>query len=36
METEVKLAYENNKKIKELFLEYTEMLVKNDHNFAKL
>ncbi|OOM77343.1 hypothetical protein [Clostridium sp. BL-8] len=35
METEVKLAYENNKEIKELFLEYTEMLVKNDHNFAK-
>ena len=32
---EIKLAYENNREIKELFLEYTEMLVKNDSNFAK-
>lgn len=35
MEMEIKLAYENNREIKELFLEYTEMLVKNDSNFAK-
>jgi len=35
MEMEIKLAYENNSDIKELFLEYTEMLVKNDSNFAK-
>jgi N-acetylglutamate synthase and related acetyltransferases len=35
MEMEIKLAYENNKEIKELFLEYTEMLVKNDENFKK-
>lgn len=35
MEMEIKLAYENNREIKELFLEYTEMLVKNDANFAK-
>lgn len=35
METEIKLAYDNSKEIKELFLEYTEMLVENDSNFAK-
>lgn len=35
METEVKLAYNNNKEIKELFLEYTEMLVKNNPSVAK-
>lgn len=35
MEIEIKLAYDNNKEIKELFLEYTKMLVKNDMNFAK-
>jgi ribosomal protein S18 acetylase RimI-like enzyme len=35
MEIEIKLAYDNNREIKELFLEYTEMLVKNDSNFAK-
>jgi len=28
MEMEIKLGYENNMEIKELFLEYTEMLVK--------
>lgn len=35
MEMEIKLAYQNNREIKELFLEYTEMLVENDANFAK-
>lgn len=35
MEIEIKLAYENNREIKELFLEYTEMLLKNDSDFAK-
>lgn len=35
MQIEIKIAYENNREIKELFLEYTEMLVKNDANFAK-
>jgi len=35
METEIKLAYDNNREIKELFLEYTEMLLKNDLNFEK-
>ena len=35
MEIEIKLAYDYNKEIKELFLEYTEMLVKNDLNFVK-
>jgi N-acetylglutamate synthase and related acetyltransferases len=35
MELEIKLAYENKREIKELFLEYTEMLVKNDSDFAK-
>jgi ribosomal protein S18 acetylase RimI-like enzyme len=35
MKTEIKLAYDNIRDVKELFLEYTEMLVKNDHNFAK-
>lgn len=35
METEVKLAYNNSKEIKELFLEYTEMLVKNNPSVAR-
>ncbi|WP_244834183.1 GNAT family N-acetyltransferase [Clostridium sp. BJN0001] len=35
MEIEIKLAYENNREIKELFLEYIEMLLKNDSDFAK-
>ncbi|WP_459481388.1 GNAT family N-acetyltransferase [Clostridium saccharoperbutylacetonicum] len=35
MEMEIKLAYENKMEIKELFLEYTEMLVENDPDFAK-
>ncbi|MBV4431132.1 GNAT family N-acetyltransferase [Clostridium tyrobutyricum] len=35
MEIEIKLAYDNNKEIKELFSEYTKMLIKNDSNFAK-
>lgn len=35
MKTEIKLAYGNNEEIKKLFLEYTEMLVENDPNFAK-
>jgi ribosomal protein S18 acetylase RimI-like enzyme len=35
MKTEIILAYDNNKEIKELFLEYTEMLVKNDVIFVK-
>lgn len=35
MKTEIKLAYDNDREIKELFLEYTEMLVKNDSNFEK-
>lgn len=35
MRIEIKLAYDNNEEIKKLFLEYTEMLVKNDSNFAK-
>ncbi|WP_160672594.1 GNAT family N-acetyltransferase [Clostridium sp. C8-1-8] len=35
MKIEIKLAYDNDREIKELFLEYTEMLVKNDPNFAK-
>lgn len=35
METEIKLAYDNNKEIKELFFEYTEMLVKNNPSVAK-
>ena len=35
METEIKLAYDNNREIKELFMEYTEMLVKNDLNIGK-
>lgn len=35
MGIEIKLAYDYNKEIKELFLEYTEMLVKNDLNFVK-
>ncbi|WP_415471286.1 GNAT family N-acetyltransferase [Clostridium saccharoperbutylacetonicum] len=35
MKIEIKLAYDNSREIKELFLEYTEMLVKNDLNFSK-
>lgn len=35
MKTEIKLAYDNNKEIKELFLEYTKMLVENDPSFEK-
>lgn len=35
MEMEIKLAYENKMEIKELFLEYTEMLVENDPDFIK-
>lgn len=35
MKTEMKLAYPYKNEIKELFLEYTEMLVRNDVNFAK-
>lgn len=35
MKTEIKLAYDNISEVKALFLEYTEMLVKNDSNFAK-
>ncbi|EKQ56068.1 MULTISPECIES: GNAT family N-acetyltransferase [unclassified Clostridium] len=35
MQIEIKLAYDNNKEIKELFFEYTEMLVKNNPNVAK-
>lgn len=35
METEIKLAYNNSKEIKELFFEYTEMLVKNNPSVAK-
>lgn len=35
MELEIRLAYDNNREIKKLFLEYTEMLVKNDSSFAK-
>lgn len=35
MGMEITLGYEYSSEIKELFLEYTEMLVKNDGNFAK-
>ena len=35
MKKEIILAYDNNEEIEELFKEYTEMLVKNDSNFAK-
>jgi GNAT superfamily N-acetyltransferase len=35
MEIEIKLAYDSDHEIKELFLEYTEMLVENDPGFAK-
>jgi GNAT superfamily N-acetyltransferase len=35
MEIEIKLAYDNNKEIRELFFEYTEMLVKNNPSVAK-
>lgn len=35
MKIKIKLAYDYNEEIKELFLEYTDMLVKNDANFAK-
>ena len=33
MEIEIKLAYNYVKEIKELFSEYTNMLVENDQNF---
>ncbi len=35
MEAEITLAYDNSKEIKELFLEYTEMLVNNDPDIVK-
>ena len=35
MGIEIKLAYDSNREIKELFSEYIEMLVKNDQNFSK-
>lgn len=35
MAIEIKLAYDNSKEIKELFLEYTNMLVENDKDFEK-
>jgi ribosomal protein S18 acetylase RimI-like enzyme len=35
MSIEIKLAYDNSKEIKELFLEYTKMLVENDKDFEK-
>lgn len=35
MGLEIKLAYEDNDKIKNLFLEYTKMLVENDVSFAE-
>ncbi|PJI08154.1 MULTISPECIES: GNAT family N-acetyltransferase [Clostridium] len=35
MKIEIKLAYDNEKEIKKLFLEYTKMLVENDEDFAK-
>lgn len=35
MGTGIKFAYDNNREIKELFSEYTDMLVKNDLNFSK-
>lgn len=35
MEIEIKLAYDSIDEIKELFLEYTEMLVENDPDFAR-
>ena len=35
MNIEIKLAYDNNREIKELFLEYTDMLVENDSSVAK-
>jgi GNAT superfamily N-acetyltransferase len=35
MGMEIILGYEYSSEIKELFLEYTEMLVKNDGNFAR-
>lgn len=35
MSIEIKLGYDNSKKIAELFLEYTEMVVFNDQSFEK-
>ena len=35
MAIEIKLAYDNKDEIKELFLEYTKMLVENDKEFEK-
>lgn len=35
MGMEIILGYKYSREVKELFLEYTEMLVKNDGNFAK-
>lgn len=35
MKTEITVAYDNISEIKELFLEYTHMLVENDPDFAE-
>lgn len=35
MEAEIILAYDYNKEVKELFLEYTDLLIENDPDFAK-
>lgn len=35
MNIEIEYAYNELEKIKELFLEYTDMLVKNDSSFSK-
>lgn len=35
MKTEIKLAYEHTEEIKEMFLEYTQMVVENDPGFAE-
>lgn len=35
MKTEITVAYNNISEIKELFLEYTHMLVENDPDFAE-
>lgn len=35
MITEIKLAYDNHEEIKELFSEYTQMLVRNDPSISK-
>lgn len=35
MEIEIKYAYDDLEEIKKLFLEYTDMLVNNDSNFAE-